>query len=605
MSFAYPRLLFLLFLIPAMVVLYILARRARRRKLSKFGKAAVISGMMRDVSPYKPVIKFSLTMAALACMIVAVARPWGGVSTTSTSMVGMEVVIAVDASNSMLASATGNPQDASRMTTAKIMLERLIENMTNDRVGLVMFAGEAYSLIPASSDFASAKSFLNSITPSEMPVQGTDIEAAIEVARASFSKKGDVGKAIVLLTDVEDLDDPDAAIEAVKNAAKDSIQVNVIGVGSKHAVTIPYQNGLFRDESGNVVHTQLNEDLGRKLAKAGAGVYVNASSTDALPVLQKQLRKAKQTAVGASKYVAHDELYVYFVALAILLLVVEALVSPGKNRWLSRFSFFSKGRGVARRKRKTQQPAKTLGAVMLLLTVPSLVSCVSEEYKSSRAEREAIEKGNKQYADSAYSEATEFYEEALENVPSSAPASFNHALSSMHEALTLTDDTLKAMSLGKVVVQFDSIARTSPDKSVASRAFYNAGNIRMISKDYPGAIDYYKRSLRINPEDSLARRNLRIAQLNLPPKQNGGGGGDNDQNQKQDQDQNKDKQPQQQQPQQQQPQQQRPQQSQPQQPKRGEANADRILQRAQNKENEVRRKLYRQNQGVQQRSKNW
>lgn len=344
LNFAYPQLLWLLLLIPIFIGMYLWSRHARRKKLKRFGNPVTLAPLMPDVSSYKPSIKFSLAMCALACLIIAAARPWGDLVDSSSSKVGMEVVIAVDASNSMLASATDNPDDASRMTTAKIMLERLIDNMTNNRVGLVVFAGEAYQLIPTSSDYASAKSFLNSISPGEIPVQGTDIESAIEVARSTFSKDKSVGKAIVLLTDVEELDDPQAAVEAVKNASSNGIQVNVIGVGSSNVSTIPYENGLFRDESGNIVHTALNAKLGQQLADAGSGVYVNASSGDAISSLQRQLRKTKQSTLSVGTLSVHEELYIYFAIAALLFLITEAAISPGKNRWLKNVSFFNRGR---------------------------------------------------------------------------------------------------------------------------------------------------------------------------------------------------------------------------------------------------------------------
>lgn len=346
LDFAYPRLLLLLLLLPLFFGMYVWARRARKRKLKKFGKPEILAPLMPDVSSYKPAIKLSLLLLALACIIVAAARPWGGLINTNNKRTGMEVVIAVDASNSMLASATGHDSDASRMTTAKVMLERLISNMSNDRVGLVVFAGEAYQLIPASSDYASARSFLNSISPEEMPVQGTDIESAIKVAQATFSKDKSVGKAIVLLTDVEELDDPEAALKAVRDAADNGIQVDVIGVGTSEGARIPYQNGFFRDESGDIVQTRLNDDLGRQLAKAGGGVYVNAAAGNALSVVQRQMRSVRQSTISASTFAVHDELYSYFAAAALLLLCVEACMSVGKNRWLGKFVFFRKGRSA-------------------------------------------------------------------------------------------------------------------------------------------------------------------------------------------------------------------------------------------------------------------
>lgn len=344
LDFAYPHLLLLLLLLPLFVVLYLMMRRARRRKLKIFGRPEIIAALMPDVSPYKSAIKLTLLLVALACLIIAAARPRGGVVSSNGNHTGMEVILAVDASNSMLASSTGNPEDASRMITAKVMIERLIGNLTNDRVGLVIFAGEAYQLIPASSDYASVKSFLNSISPDEIPVQGTDIESAIKVAQASFSKDKSVGKAIVLITDVEELDDPQAAVNAVKNAADNGIQVDVIGVGTSDGVTIPYQNGWFRDDSGQVVYTRLNSELGEELAKAGGGVYVNAVSGNALSLLQKQLRSVRRSAMGSASYTVRNELYIYFALAALILICLEAFVSTGKNRLLDKVTFFKRGR---------------------------------------------------------------------------------------------------------------------------------------------------------------------------------------------------------------------------------------------------------------------
>ena len=344
LSFAYPRLLLLLLLVPAVAGLYILARRSRRRKLRKFASAENLPGLMPDVSPYKPALKLTLSLLALTCMIIALARPWGGVTDQKSDKYGMEIALAVDASNSMSASVTDSPDDASRMVTAKVMLERLIDNFTSDKVGLVVFAGEAYQLIPASTDYTSAKSFLNTITPDEIPVQGTDIASAVDVARQTFTDSKDLGRAIILLTDAEELDDEQAAIEAMRGAAADGIQVDVIGVGSPDTpATIPDMNGAMTDSNGQIVRTSFNERLARELAKVGGGVYVNASSPDALNVLQRQLRRQKQASLGSSTLAVHDELFVWFAAAALLLLVAEACISTGKNRLLNRITFFRKG----------------------------------------------------------------------------------------------------------------------------------------------------------------------------------------------------------------------------------------------------------------------
>lgn len=178
-SFAYPKLLLLLLLVPAFVALYAWARYARRKNLRKFGNIKVLGPLMPEVSPYKPPIKITLQMIALGLMIIALARPWGGVKDEKTVKEGIEVVIAVDASNSMLASSTGEENGIDRMRTAKLVLEKLINRLDNDRVGLIVYAGDAYTLIPVTSDYVSAKMFLNSIDPYQIDNQGTNIAEII------------------------------------------------------------------------------------------------------------------------------------------------------------------------------------------------------------------------------------------------------------------------------------------------------------------------------------------------------------------------------------------------------------------------------------------
>lgn len=290
-SFAYPKLLLLLLLVPAFIVLYAWARYARRKNLNKFGQLRVLTPLMPEVSPYKPPIKLTLEMMALALLVIAFARPWGGVKDEKTVKEGIEVVIAVDASNSMLASSTADEKGIDRMRTAKLILEKLINRLDNDRVGLIVYAGDAYTLIPVTSDYVSAKMFLNSIDPSSIDNQGTNITAAIDMAAKSFSEDKKIGKAIILITDAEDLEDSQSVMDAAKTAARNGIQLDVVGLGSTTPVPIPVRNGgyLIDPETGEPVRTALNEDLATEIASAGKGIYVNASNNDALNELDKQL----------------------------------------------------------------------------------------------------------------------------------------------------------------------------------------------------------------------------------------------------------------------------------------------------------------------------
>lgn len=343
-SFAYPKLLLLLLLVPFFVALYAWARYARQKKLKRFGRPEVLAHLMPEVSPYKPPIKITLQMLALALVIIAFARPWGGVKDEKTVKEGIEVVIAVDASNSMLASATADEKGTDRMRSAKLILEKLINRLDNDRVGLIVYAGDAYTLIPVTSDYVSAKMFLNSIDPAQISNQGTNITAAIDMAAKSFSEDKKIGKAIILITDAEDLEDQSSVMDAAKTAARNGIQLDVVGLGSTTPVPIRLKNGSFlmNPETGEPVRTALNEDLATQIAQAGKGIYVNASNRDALNELDKQLDTVKKTALESSFAAIHDELFPIFVWVALILLVLDIFVLDRKIGWLDKITFFKK-----------------------------------------------------------------------------------------------------------------------------------------------------------------------------------------------------------------------------------------------------------------------
>ncbi|MCM1005151.1 MAG: VWA domain-containing protein [Lachnospiraceae bacterium] len=342
MTFAYPILLLLLLFVPVLWLLYIAARKARCSKLDKFGKQQNLKELMPDVSPYKPGIRIALRLTAVAALVIALARPWGGLVEQEVNREGIEVVAVVDVSNSMLASASDDPQGTKRIDAAKLLLDQMVEGMANDRIGLVTFAGDAYSLIPVSSDYASVKSFMGVIDPGQIFNQGTNIAAAIDRAMETFTPDSPSGKAIVIFTDVEELEDEQEVLNAVKNARKHGVQIDVVGVGTVKGNVINTPEGLFTDDKGNVVNTKLNEELGKHLAKEGGGVYVNASSANALATLQKQLKQVKRTALSANHTVLHDELFVYFAAFALILLLADAFMVNRKNNLLRKVTFFSK-----------------------------------------------------------------------------------------------------------------------------------------------------------------------------------------------------------------------------------------------------------------------
>lgn len=342
-SFAYPEYLYFFLLIPFFILLYVWGRYTRSRKLKKFGKPEELTKLMPDYSPYKPPLKLTIQMAALILLIFAFARPWGGVKDEKTVKEGIEIIIAMDASNSMLASSTSDDNGVDRMRTAKLSLEKLINRLDNDRVGLIVYAGDAYTLIPVTNDYVSAKMFLNSIDPSQVDNQGTNITSAIELATRSFSTERNIGKALILITDAEELENQEGVMSAARAAAKDGIQIDVVGVGSTTPVAIPFGNGYLKNPNdGEPVRTALNEELAAEIAKAGNGIYVNASNRDALGELDKQLDTVKKSTLESSFSAVHDELFGIFACFALALIILDILVLDSKIAWLDKITFFRK-----------------------------------------------------------------------------------------------------------------------------------------------------------------------------------------------------------------------------------------------------------------------
>lgn len=556
-TFAYPGLLFLLLVLPFIGILYVGARIVRKKRLERLGNPEVLKDLMPEFSPYKSGVRLALSLICLTALIFALARPWGGIKNQETSREGIEIVIAVDASNSMLASASADENGPDRMKTAKLILERLINRLGNDKVGLIAYAGDAYTLIPVTNDYVSAKAFLNSIDPSLIPHQGTNIGAAVNMAQKSFSDQKDIGKAIILLTDADELENPEGVIAEVKQATKKGIQTDVIGIGSV-PVTIPSpdRGRMVDDETGEIVRTALNEDLAIEVAKAGEGIYVNASNEDAIDELTKQLDKLEKSALESSFLVTHDELYYPFVILALVMLILDFMLTDKRNRWLDKINFFSKNTAIL------------LLVLSFGLTASSCKKEEKTEHQTSEQKKEhrdsllrvyslpeeynLISEGNVSYAAQDMDAAGKQYQEALNVNPLSVVAHLNKGLVDIQNLFAIEQaqgegglpDSIANPLLESAGRDFEAAALPKIEKeNVSSKAFYNMGNIAFVQKNYKAAIDAYKDALRLNPEDESARRNLRIAQLQK---------NDDNQNQQNQQDQ-QDQQDQQQQQQQQQP----------------------------------------------------
>jgi len=335
-DFANPTYLYLLAAVPVGVLLFMAARASRRAKLRRFGRLASIEHLMPDTSRYTPAVKLTLQMIALAALVIVLARPSAGAKEQQEVSAGIEVMIAFDVSNSMLASSTDRPDGVSRLDRARLLLEKLVDRLDNDKVGLVVFAGQSKMQLPLTSDFYTAKMYLNELSPNQISYQGTSISSAIKMAMNAFSPAEDMHKAIILITDAEDHEGE--AIETAKLAAENDIQIDVIGLGTPGGNILPG----FVDNEGHQVVTKLNEELARKIAEAGDGIYVNGASPSALSDLSDQLDKLQKSEFRSVSYKAGAEQFPTFAAIALIFLLIDIFVVDRKISWLRGINFFTK-----------------------------------------------------------------------------------------------------------------------------------------------------------------------------------------------------------------------------------------------------------------------
>ncbi|MGM9838000.1 MAG: VWA domain-containing protein [Paludibacteraceae bacterium] len=337
--FANIEMLWMLVTIPVFIVAYILYSRRKRRQLEAFGDPNLIAELMPNVSRVRPAVKFSILMVALILLIFAAARPQYGQREQTIKRQGIEAMIALDISNSMLA------EDVvpNRLDRAKQLLSRMIDKMVDDRVGLVVFAGEAYTQLPITCDYVSAKMFLQTITPDLIKTQGTAIGAALSTAIQSFgSTETDASRAIILITDGENHEDD--AIAVATRAKEAGIKVFVIGIGKPEGspIPIPGTNNFRKDRQGNVVVSRLNEDMCREVAKAGNGIYVRCDNTNtAMRALEKELDALATADIETTVYTEYNEQFQSFALVALLLLVIDFYIFNRKNKSLTRLDIFN------------------------------------------------------------------------------------------------------------------------------------------------------------------------------------------------------------------------------------------------------------------------
>lgn len=335
--FSNPEYFYLLLVIPLLIGIYWYSVKLQKKQIKLFGNFNTIMSLIPGHSFRRVFAKFVLVLSALVILIVGLAGPQFGSKLTEVKRKGIEIIIALDVSNSMMA------QDIqpNRIERAKQSISQLVDKLTNDRIGLIVFSGDAYIQLPITNDYASAKMFLSSINPGIVSKQGTAIGSAIELATSSFSPDSKASRVIVVISDGENHeDDP---LEAAKHAAEQDIVVHTIGIGSPDGAPIPFgpNRDYLKDSEGKVVVTRLDEETLSKIAVVGNGKYVRATNSQlGLVPLFENINKMQRSEFKDKVYSEYNEQFQYIFALTLLLLLVDFMVLERKNAWAQRINLF-------------------------------------------------------------------------------------------------------------------------------------------------------------------------------------------------------------------------------------------------------------------------
>ena len=486
--FESPIFLYLLLLIPVLFVIRLMAIRQRRKKLRKFGDPVLLKELMPDVSRFRPSVKFWLALAALALLIVMLARPQMGTKISHEKRHGIETIITMDISNSMLA------EDVvpSRLDKSKMLVENMVDHFNNDKIGLIVFAGDAFVQLPITSDYVSAKMFMQNIDPSLIATQGTDIAQTITMAMNSFTQDDKVGRAIIVITDGEDHEG--GATEAAQAAKKKGMRVFVLGVGDPKGAPIPTgDGGYLTDNTGQTVMSALNEDMCRQIAQAGGGAYIHVDNTNvAQNKLNDELTKLQKGDITSTIYSEYDEQFQAFAILALLLLIIEICIFENKNPMLRNVRLFKK-----------RETAVKAIVTFLLLSVGTSVF--------AQADRQSIRQGNRLFHQQEFAKSEVEYRKAIAANANNAQAVYNLGCALMAQQKD-----------SAAVAQFQNAGKLEKGKFRKAKSYHNIGVICQRHQMYGEAIEAYKEALRNNPADNETRYNLALCkrqQKNQPQQQ--------------------------------------------------------------------------------------
>ena len=328
MIFAESKYLFLLLLIPLFIIIQTVVLKLRKRRLEKFGDEALVKELMPSYSKAKVWLRLSLFLLAFFFFVLGISRPQMGAILKEHKTRGAEVMIVLDVSNSMLA----EDYSPNRLERAKLAISRVVDKLRDDRIGLVVFAGNSFVQLPITTDYVSAKMFLGSISTESIPIQGTAIGDAISTALRSFSAQSDRSRAIIVITDGENHEDDPVA--AASQAAEMGVRVFTIGIGSPEGKMIPFEGDYLRDKEGNPVVTRLDEAVLQDVAAAGKGLYVRAGNSEfGLNPIIEEIERLDDEEYNSIVFEEYDELYMYFFAMALFFFVLEMLRGERRSKY--------------------------------------------------------------------------------------------------------------------------------------------------------------------------------------------------------------------------------------------------------------------------------
>lgn len=489
--------------IPVMLIIFIWYWISVKQKIKKLGEYNLVKQLIPETSGSKKITKFILLLIAISSLILALCNLQTGNKMQEVKREGADIIVCLDVSNSMLA------QDLSpnRLERAKYALEKMIDKLQGDRLGIVVFAGDAYVQLPITTDYSAAKLFLGGINTQMVPVQGTNIGAAIRKALESFGKDEGKNKTVVVITDGEN-HEPEA-IEAAEDAGKSGIMINTIGIGSENGVPIPLVNngivnGYRKDKDGNTIVTKLNKTLLQEIADKGNGVYVQASNADiGLDAVMDKLSKLDKKQIESKMYTDYETQYQWFLGLSLILLIIELLINERSSKWMKKLF------GNVSRKKEMQ--------VLIILMI------ISQNRLTAQTEKQLLYDGNNYYHNGDIENAIRFYRDAQKLKQDYRKANFNLGDAIYKEALSIKNskdkktimgmkpDSLANIMFDEAASQFDIVSQTISHKDTLHKSLHNIGNCRLMQKNYKAALEAYKKALKVNPHDEETRYNFSYA----------------------------------------------------------------------------------------------